>query len=498
MNRCFIFTAVAKLAKSFGTPLQRPPKVLATFATFCAAFAFPCVFSASAADRPNILFILVDDLGWRDLGCYGHEIHETPNIDKLASVGMRFTNGYAACPICAPSRAAIMTGKFPSNTGFVDNYASQLNGQVLQRSKDRQFLKLEEVTLAETFKAGGYQTGFLGKWHLNAGMEPRLPTDQGFDVNVAGSFWGHPLKGYFSPYRMPNLEDGPKGEYLTDRLTSEAIQVMDDFSKQDKPWLLYMSYYTVHGPLHSKPEKTKKYAEKARRAEVKPKSPAYAGMVESLDENVGRMLDWLDEKGLRKDTIVIFTSDNGGMVRATDNRPLRSYKGDIYEGGIRVPCIIDWPGVIRPGSVSETPVHGVDYYATLLAMTGLPQQPEHHEDSVNLVPLLKGDTDFERGPLVWHYPVGVPHIAHSKPGSVIRAGDWKYLRFYEDGREELYNLKDDIGETNNLARSMPEKAAEMKAQLDAVLKAHNATIPTAVPAKPSRPARKTRAKRAEE
>ena len=282
-------------------------------------------------------------------------------------------------------------------------------------------------------------------------MEPRLPTDQGFDVNVAGSFWGHPLKGYFSPYHMPNLEDGPKGEYLTDRLTSEAIRVMDDFSKQDKPWLLYMSYYTVHGPLHSKAEKTKKYAEKARQAKVKLKSPAYAGMVESLDENVGRMLDWLDEKGLRKNTIIIFTSDNGGMVRATDNRPLRSYKGDIYEGGIRVPCIIDWPGVIKPGSVSDTPVHGVDFYATLLAMTGLPQQPEHHEDSVNLVPLLKGDTDFERGPMVWHYPVGVPHIAHSKPGSVIRDGDWKYLRFYEDGREELYNLKDDIGETNNLA-----------------------------------------------
>jgi arylsulfatase A-like enzyme len=248
-------------------------------------------------------------------------------------------------------------------------------------------LKLDEVTLAEALKAGGYQTGFLGKWHLSKGMERRLPNDQGFDVNVAGSFWGHPLKGYFSPYHMPNLEDGPKGEYLTDRLTSEAIQVMDDFSKQDKPWLLYMSYYTVHGPLHSKAEKTRKYVEKARQKKVKLKSPAYAGMVESLDESIGRLLDWLDEKGLRKDTIIIFTSDNGGMVRATENRPLRSYKGDIYEGGIRVPCIIDWPGVTRRGSVSDTPVHGVDFYATLLAMTGLPQQPENHEDSVNLVPL---------------------------------------------------------------------------------------------------------------
>jgi arylsulfatase A-like enzyme len=469
-----------------------------TTAILLAVMAPPLVAWAEEKQRdpPNILFILVDDMGWQDLACYGHEIHETPNIDGLAAQGMRFTNAYAACPICAPSRAAIMTGKFPSNTGFVDNYASQLNGKVLERSKDRQFLKLQEVTLAETFKAGGYQTGFLGKWHLSMGMERRLPPDQGFDINVAGSFWGHPLQGYFSPWKMPHLEDGPQGEYLTDRLTSEAIQVMDGFSKRDKPWLLYMSYYTVHGPLHSKAEKTRKYAEKARRAKVKLKSPAYAGMVESLDENVGRLFDWLEENGLRDETIVVFTSDNGGMVRATDNRPLRSYKGDIYEGGIRVPCIIDWPGVIKSGSVSDTPVHGVDFYATLLAMTGLPQQPEQHEDSVNLVRLLKGDTDFKRGPLVWHYPVGVPHIAHSKPGSVIRAGDWKFLRFYEDGREELYNLKDDISESKNLLASMPDKAAELKAQLDAMLKAHNATIPAAVPAKPLRPARKRTAKKA--
>jgi arylsulfatase A-like enzyme len=451
----------------------------------CTAIAFLCAVSTSAADqldRPNILFILVDDLGWRDLGCYGHEIHETPNIDKLASVGMRFTNGYAACPICAPSRAAIMTGKFPSNTGFVDNYISEMKGTRLGRSKERQLLKLEEVTLAESLKAAGYQTGFLGKWHLSATNDIRLPTEQGFAVNVAGGWWGHPRgkTGYFSPYQMAHLADGPKGEYLPDRLTSEAIRVMDEFSKQDRPWLLYMSYYTVHAPYHAKPEKTRTYAEKASEAGLDNFNAKYAGMVESLDENVGRMLQWLDEKGLRKNTIVVFTSDNGGHRPATSNRPLRGFKGDLFEGGIRVPCIIDWPGVIKPGSVSDTPVHGVDFYATLLAMTGLPPQPENHEDSVNLVPLLKGDTDFERGPLVWHYPVAKPITPQSKPGSVIRVGAWKYLRFYEDGREELYNLKDDIGETKDLARSMPEKAAEMKAQLDAVLKAHDAAIPTDV------------------
>ena len=450
----------------------------------CAAFT-GLAANSNAADKPNILFILVDDMGWRDLACYGHEIHETPNIDALAALGMRFTSAYAACPICAPSRAAIMTGKFPSNTGFVDNFASEVRGETLQRSEVSQFLDVKEVTLAEALQGGGYQTGFVGKWHLSVGMEPRLPTDQGFDVNVAGSFWGRPLKGYFSPYQMPNLEDGPEGEYLPDRLTTEAIRVMDGFSKRDKPWLLYMSYYTVHGPFHSKPEKTKKYAAKARQAKVKLKNAAYAGMIESLDENVGRMVEWLEEKGLRKNTIIVFTSDNGGMVKATENRPLRSYKGDIYEGGIRVPCLIDWPDVIKPGSVSDTPVHGSDFYATLLAMAGLPQQPDNHQDSVNLVPLLKGDTDFKRGPMVWHYPVGVPHIPHSKPGSVIRDGDWKFLRFYEDGREELYNLKNDIGETKNLLATMPEKAVELRAQLDAVLKTHHATIPVAVPAKPS-------------
>jgi len=454
--------------------------------------AFPLAGLAEEETQapPNILFVLVDDMGWRDLGCYGHKILETPNIDKLAGAGMRFTDAYAACPICGPSRAAIMTGKFPSNTGFVDNYISEMKGTKLGRSRQNQFMEPKDVTLAEALKAGGYQTAFIGKWHLSASDEIRLPTDQGFDVNVAGCSWGHPCKGYFAPYQIPakGFKEGPKGEYLPDRLTTEAIRIMDDFSREDKPWLLYMSYYTVHGPFQSKPEKAKKYAEKARRAQVELKNPKYAGMVESLDENVGRMLDWLDGKGLRENTIIVFTSDNGGMVRATDNLPLRSYKGDLYEGGIRVPCIVDWPGAIKPGSVCNTPIHGVDFYATMLAMAGLPQQPENHQDSVNLVPLLKGESNFERGPLVWHYPVAVPHIPHSHPGSVIRVGDWKYIQFYHDGRRELYNLKDDVGETKNLVNTLPEKAAAMKAQLDAVLGKHNATIPKIgqTPAKPGK------------
>ncbi|MFN3194232.1 MAG: sulfatase, partial [Aureliella sp.] len=462
------------------------------FTGLAAAPLFLCASTAHVAaqtDKPNVLFILVDDMGWRDLGSYGHATHETPNLDKLAERGMRFTNAYAACPICGPSRAAIMTGKFPSTSGFVDNFVSETKGGILKRSQERSHLEVEAVTLAESLKAGGYQTGFLGKWHLTNNDETHLPTDQGFDVNIAGGWKGHPRDGYFSPYKLAHLKDGPKGEYLTDRLTTEAIGVLDQFSKNDAPWLLYMSYYTVHAPFHAKPEKTKKYAGNSN-----VKNARYAGMVDSMDENIGRILSWLDEKGLRENTVIFFTSDNGGYRPATDNTPLRGHKGDLYEGGIRVACIAEGPGVSR-GVVSDTPIHGTDYYATLLGMAGIEKKPEVAPDSVSLVPLLKGDTKFTRGPMFWHYPVAKRLTPLSEPGSVIRDGDWKYLYFYAVGRGELYNLKEDIGETKNLAASMPEKAAAMKALLDAELKKHNALIPTAVPAKASRPVRKQRAQR---
>ena len=433
----------------------------------------------SAADKPNFLFILVDDMGWKDLGSYGNKIHETPNLDKLAERGMRFTNAYAACPICGPSRAAIMTGRYPSTSGFVDNFVSETKGGILQRSQERSHLELEAVTLAESLKAGGYQTGFLGKWHLTNNDETHLPTDQGFDVNIAGGWKGHPHDGYFSPYKLAHLDDGPKGEYLTDRVTTEAIGVLDRFSKNDTPWLLYVSYYTVHAPFHSKPEKTKKYAAK------KARNPKYGGMMESMDENVGRLLSWLDEKGLRENTVIFFTSDNGGHKPATNNTPLRGHKGDLYEGGIRVSCIAEGPGVAK-GVVNDTPIHGTDYYATLLEMAGVEKKSGVAPDSVSLVPLLKGEAKFNRGPMFWHYPVAKRLTPLSEPGSVVRDGDWKYIYFYSDGRSELYNLKDDIGETKNLAALNPKKAKKMKTQLTSVLKAHNATIPLAVPPKASR------------
>ena len=447
------------------------------------AWFIACSGSKAELPKPNVILFLVDDMGWKDLGSYGNKIHETPNLDKLAERGMRFTNAYAACPICGPSRAAIMTGRYPSTSGFVDNFVSETKGGVLQRTQERSHLELEAVTLAESLKTGGYQTGFLGKWYLTNNDETHLPTDQGFDVNIAGGWKGHPRDGFFSPYKLAHLKDGPKGEYLTDRLTTEAIGVLDRFSQKDAPWLLYVSYYTVHAPFHSKPEKTKKYAAK------KARNPKYGGMMESMDENIGRLLSRLDEKGLREKTIIFFTSDNGGFKPATHNTPLRGHKGDLYEGGIRVSCIAEGPGVAK-GVASDTPIHGTDYYATLLELAGIAKKPEVAPDSVSLVPLLKGDAKFKRGPMFWHYPVAKPLTPLSEPGSVVRDGDWKYLYFYSDRRSELYNLKDDIGETTNLIAAMPEKADELKRQLDSVLKAHNAVIPDAVPANPLRKARK--------
>jgi arylsulfatase A-like enzyme len=455
-------------------------KIKLIFLSICFASLFPmgsahAMSSAKKLEQPNILFILIDDMGWRDLGCYGHEIHETPNIDRLAAHGMRFTDGYAASPVCSPTRASIMTGKYPSRTGISNWIAGDFYVNTPLRCEETSpFMKLEELTLAEALKAGGYQTGFVGKWHL--GGKSYFPQHQGFDVNVAGNHKGNPGKGCFSPHGLENLTDGPEGEYLTDRLTTEAVRLMDGFSKKEKPWLLYMSYYTVHCPFIAKPEKIEKYTAKARAAGEENFNATYAAMVESLDENVGRLLDWLDEKGLRENTLIVFTSDNGGFHEATHQRPLRGYKGELYEGGIRVPLMVDWPGVTKPGSVCDKPVVSTDFYPTLLEAAGLPPRPEQHIDGVSVVPLLKGDTAFDRGATIFHYPHYLPR--HSAiPGSVIRDGDWKLIYFYEGERTELYNLREDIGESENLADRLPEKTAKMKAQLDDALKEHGAKIP---------------------
>ena len=443
-------------------------------------FLVACTVHSTDADKPrppNIVFILADDLGWADLGCYGHEFHETPNIDSLAARGMRFTDGYAASPVCGPTRASILSGTSPARTGYTHNWLTPNPqeqphwGEGMPRTMPA-FMPLEEFTLAEALQFVGYQTAHVGKWHL--GEETHSAIRQGFDLSMGGSHWGHPLQGYFSPYEMPNLGNGPTGEYLTDRLTSEAIGVMEAFSKNEPPWLLYMSYYTVHGPLQGKSDKVSKYERKARGASIGDIHTAYAAMLESLDDNVGRLIQWLDDSELWNSTVVIFTSDNGGWVRATTNKPLRSHKGHLLEGGIRVPWIVWWPGVTKPESVCRKTVISTDFYPTILDMVGVDARPSQRFDGVSFAKVLKGESDFDRGPLVWHYP----HDRISKPGSAIRAGDWKFIHYYQDGRQELYNLADDIGESENLAQELPEMANAMKVNMNAILQEHGAIIPS--------------------
>ena len=448
--------------------------------------------------RPNVVFILADDLGWADLGCYGSTFYETPNLDRLARDGVRFSQAYAACNVCSPTRASIMTGKYPARLHLTDWLPGREDrpDQKLNRPAFQQFLPLEEFTIAEAFKAGGYQTCFIGKWHL--GKSPDLyPEHQGFDINIAGCELGHP-PSYFSPYKIPTLTDGPKGEYLTDRLTDEAEKFLDRAARQDRPFFLYLAEYAVHTPLQGKPELVKKYQAKAAKL-VPPagpefildhghkvrqiqNNPVYAAMLESLDDSVGRVLAKLNALGLETNTIVIFTSDNGGLSTSegwpTSNLPLRTGKGWPFEGGIREPLLVKWPGQTRPGSLCRTPMISMDYYPTLLQMAGLPLRPQQHLDGESIVPLLKGGTLPER-PLFWHYP----HYSNQggAPESVVQLGDYKLVEWSEGMQLELYNLKDDLGEQHDLAAAMPEKATQLRQVLHQWREQVNAQMPTPNP-----------------
>jgi len=442
--------------------------------------------SGKRVERPNFVFLLVDDLGWSDIACFGNTFHETPNIDRLAAEGMRFTNAYAACAVCSPTRASIQTGKYPIRLGITDYIPGERHrDKPLVTKFTKTEMPLGETTLAEALKANGYQTAFLGKWHL--GGRKYYPQHQGYDINVAGNHKGHPYDGYFSPYNLEHLENGPKGEYLTDRLTDEALKILEKFREAPtRPFLLFMAYYTVHMPIQSKPGIQKKYEEKKReRPDPRWKNTGYAGMVDSLDQSVGRILEKVKALGVERNTVVIFTSDNGGVdyAKVTTNHPLRGGKGRYWEGGIREPLIVRWPGVTGSGSVCEAPVISMDFYPTLLEMAGLPLDPEQHRDGLSLVPLLEGGRALERDALFWHYPHY--HCSGARPVSAVRLGDYKFLRHYESGRKELYNLEKDLRETENLVASEPEKARELEARLDGWLKEVGAYIP--VPQKPVAP-----------
>ena len=441
--------------------------------------------------RPSFVFFLIDDLGWVDTGVYGSFFYETPNIDRLAGEGMRFTAAYAASPVCSPTRASIMTGKYPARLNITDWIGGSQRGMLLPAEYEHQ-LAHEEVTIAEALKEAGYATGFFGKWHL--GNTPYLPESQGFDVNVGGTAAGQPAS-YFYPYKapegqsdfwdVPHLEGGEAGEYLTDRLTDEAISFLE--ANSNHPFLLYLSHYAVHTPIQSKEELTEKYRDKAEslpehdgpefitehdRAFVKQfqDHAAYAGMVQSVDESVGRVLRTIDSLGLTDNTIVIFMSDNGGLTTVANSRsaptavlPLRAGKGWLYEGGIREPLIVKWPGVVAPGSVCSEPVVSTDFFPTMLEMAGLGQRPNQHQDGLSLVPLLKQHGSLDRDALFWHFPHY--HGSGNRPSGAVRAGDYKLVEWFEDGQLELYNLSDDIGESRDLSDSLPEKAAELTEML---------------------------------
>jgi arylsulfatase A-like enzyme len=428
---------------------------------------------------PNIVFILIDDMGWTDLGCFGTPLYQTPHIDKLAQKGMRFTSAYSACAVCSPTRAAVLTGKYPARLHVTDWIPGRIPpGLRMKPPEWTPYLDLKETTIAEALKPLGYTSASIGKWHL--GGEEYYPERQGFDVNVAGCHLGAP-PDYFAPYGIPTLTDGPKGEYLTDRLTEEALKFIE--RSKDRPFFLYLAHYGVHTPLQAKNDVAARYAERIRPG-MGHTHPVYAAMVESVDDSVGRIMRRLDEWKLTQDTIVIFTSDNGGVVgrrHITSNEPLREEKSTLYEGGIRVPMIVRWPGVVQPGSVSDVPVSSVDHFPSLVEIAGATPQGV---DGVSLTPLLRQQPGFSREAIYWHYPHYNFHqpLIPMRPAGAIRKGDFKLIEFYEDGHAELYNLREDIGERRNLARSNRAKAAELRADLEAWRKSVGAQMPIPVPA----------------
>lgn len=440
--------------------------------------------ATDAAEKPNFLFILADDLGYMDIKANNPgTFYETPNLDRLASTGMRFTQGYAANPVCSPTRFSIMTGRYPTRVGATNWFSGLREGKYRPAPlNDR--MPLEEVTIAEMLKPLGYHTAMLGKWHLGP-TDEFWPEHQGFDVNLGGHHKGSPPGGYFSPYRNPRLDDGPEGEHLPMRLAEETVNQMKQ--ADGNPFFIYLAYHSVHTPIQAPEELVEKYKVKAesvtaepefeeeeqvwpvdeqRRVRVVQKHPTYAGMVESLDRSVGRVLEGLDELGLTDNTVVVFFSDNGGLSTSegapTSNVPLRGGKGWVYEGGIREPMIVRYPGMTKPGSVCETPVSSIDFLPTFADLAGASIPADRPIDGVSLVPLLKGESIEDR-PLFWHYP----HYGNQGgfPGGAVRLGEWKLIERYEDGRVHLYNIKEDISERTDLAQEYAARAEEMRTQL---------------------------------
>jgi arylsulfatase A len=438
-----------------------------------------CAAQLSSAARPNFIFILVDDLGWTDLGCYGSKFYETPNIDRLAAGGMRFTQAYSACTVCSPTRASVLTGQYPARLRITDWIAGHVNSKAKLKVPDwTKHLPLDQMNIAKSLKPAGYASVSIGKWHL--GGPPFYPEKQGFDANIGGTDKGQP-PSYFSPYRISTLPDGPAGEFLTDRESAEALKFIE--KNKDEPFFLYLPHYAVHQPIAGKKEVIEKFQQKANQ-ESPQRNATYAALIQSVDDSVGNILRKLDELSLSERTVVIFTSDNGGLIgnaarQTTSNHPLRVGKGSAYEGGVRVPLIVRWPGQTQPGSICDAPVISPDFYPSMLEIAGVKEASNHVVDGESLVPLLKQAGSLKRAAIYWHYPHY--HPGGATPYGAVRSRDFKLIEFYEDDRVELYNLKDDIGEKSDLANQMPAKANELRSMLVAWRKAVQAQMPSPNP-----------------
>lgn len=438
---------------------------------------------AQTPERPNVLFIYLDDFGWRDCGFMGSDYYETPHLDRLARQGMVFTDAYSCAANCAPARACLLSGQYTPRHG-VYNVGTRRRGKKkfgrLKHIPGTATLRRDIRTWAHCIQQAGYRTATMGKWHLSDD-----PLPYGFDVNVAGSHSGSPPKGYFPPHPgAPGLDGAPEDEYLTDRLHDEAVAFIEE--NQSRPWLLYLTHFAVHTPLQGQPELVEKYENKPR-GQLHD-SPVMAAMIESVDQGVGRLVRKLDQLGLTERTAIVFSSDNGGYGPATSMHPLKGYKGTYYEGGIREPFFVKWPGVVEPGSRCEVPITGVDLYPTLCAITGAEMPADQPRDGVNLMPLLTGNGSIDERALFWHFPAYLQSYSRtdqqrdplyrSRPCSIVRSGPWKLHEYFEQGDLELYHLGDDIGEQNNLAEQRPEKTQELREMLVQWRESIGAPVPT--------------------
>ena len=456
-------------------------KRLTGFAIICVLALCPKLFADDSKARPNIVFLLADDLGWTGLRCFGSDFYETPNLDRLAATGMKFTNAYSACTVCSPTRASIMTGMYPARLHLTDFIAGQNRPWAKLRIPDwTKRLEHRHVTIAEALQDAGYMTAQVGKWHLS----PRTgdvaefgPTSHGFDIEVAKP---KQARGYFLPKGF-NKAGESGSDYVTDYLTDKALQIIDD--AKDKPFFLYMAYHTPHTPIQGREDLVERFKEQVKPDAIH-NNPIYAAMVHSLDQSVGRILERLERNGIADNTVVIFTSDNGGLTqrygkhdRFTENIPLRRGKGSAYEGGVRVPTIIRWPGVTKPASICDEPIMTIDYYPMMLDLTGAKGNSKHNAsvDGVSIARLLRDSTAEIDRSLYWHYPHY--HAGGDSPYSAIRSNEFRLIEFHEDNSIALYDLSRDVGERTNLADAMPDKATSLHDHLKAWRKRVGAQMP---------------------